>query len=179
MKEVNNAVKNRGFVRTRVIGEVAVSSTDCDGGKGLIPIYRFYNSKTSDYLYKTIKDESHKCKLTDFESEGIKFYAAATATKCGPTVPLYRFWTGKIHVYDTDLEEGKLKCGPKCEPEGVICYIWPPKNEPPTEAPTTTTTEVPTTTTTEIPTTTTPRPNITPPSECTMNFGKYFFKFIC
>lgn len=171
LRELNNAVKNRGYIRKDIIGLVAVSSTDCKMGKSLVPVSRSFNSDDSDYLYQFKPDDVHGGKNTKYTPEGIVFYGAANEEPCDATLPLYRFWTGKHHIYATNLEEAIKRAGSSCRNEGVISYIWPAPNTTPTTTPTTTTTT----------TTTTTRDPLENPGNCSMrlsNLNLFFRLFL-
>lgn len=157
LREVNEAVKIRGYIRKGVIGLVAVSSTDCKKEKSLVAVRRHVDKESSDYLYQTEKDGDHDGKNSRYTLEGIAFYGADTEQHCGATIPLYRFWDGKNHIYTTDIADGKERAGKNGKNEGLICYIWP--------SPNTTTTTTSTTTTT---TTTTTRDPLDNPGSCSM-----------
>lgn len=148
LSEINDAVKNRGFIRNNITALVATSRTDCKKGNSLVPVQRYFNSECSDYLYQLQTDEVHGGNKEEYSSEGIVFYGAATQKQCDATLPLYRFWNGKHHIYTTDLVDGKTRAGPNGINEGIICYIWPAPNTSAPPTPTTTTTTSTTTTTT-------------------------------
>ncbi len=168
LREMNDAIKNKGFTRKNVIGLTAVSSTDCSKGKSLIPISRYNDKDNSDYLFTSKIDEQHK--KSKFDLEGIAFYGAALAEHCGATIPLYRFTDGKRHIYTTDIDKGKERAGEKGINEGIVSYIWPAPNT----VTTTTTTTTTSTTTTSTTTTTTTRNPLDNPGSCSMNLSIYF-----
>lgn len=113
---------DRGFVRKRVLGLVAVGEVDCKKTKTLVPVKRSVNRAGTDYLYQTT-DDPHPGQI--YNMEGVAFYGASTQNNCGAAVPVYRFWDGKTHTYYTDLADGKQKAGPNAINEGIVCYIWP------------------------------------------------------
>lgn len=159
LTEVEDYVQNRGYTQTSVFGLVAATKTDCKKEKSLVAINRFVNDETKDCLLQTSTDLDEKTKK--YRDEGIAFYGSSIRGRCGASRPLYRFWTGKYHIYSTDEDEGRQKAGKNAVNEGIICYIWVSTNTKPT------TTE-PTTTTPPITTTRDPIDN---PGFCSMNLS--------
>lgn len=167
LREMNIAEKERGFIRIRIFALVAVGEIDCQKGKTLIPVKRYINADSSDYLYQTEDDVVHQRRK--YSIEGVAFYGATKANQCAASVPLYRFWTGKIHIYSIDLQEGKQRAGKDAINEGIICYVWPV----PTPASATTTTTTTTTSTTTTTTTTTTRDPLDNPGSCSMSLSNF------
>lgn len=176
LSELNDAVKNRGYIRNAITGRVAISSTDCNKGKTLVPVNRLFDKVNSDYLYQA--NEEQCVNKTDYTPQGIAFYGAAKEKQCGATIPFYRFWNGKNHIYATDLKEGQIIAGPNGTNEGIISYIWPNPNPSTLTTTTTTTTTTSTTTTTTTTTsttttttTTTTRDPLDNPGNCSLNLS--------
>lgn len=164
LKEINDAINNRGYAKKGIIGLVALSQTDCKGGDSLTPIFRWYNAKTEDYLYAPVKDISHD--LTGYVPGGIVFYADSSSKSCGGTWKLYRFSTATHHhFYTTDLKKGNENIDKtKGSNEGIVCHIWPyPDKGTPTPEPTPKPTPQPT-----------PEPT---GKSCSVNFGNFLFTF--
>ncbi|XP_037024587.1 cell wall integrity and stress response component 4-like isoform X2 [Bradysia coprophila] len=166
--DITNYLRKNGFQQKNLLGFAATNSYDCNGNASLIPVYRFHNNITMQYILSTNPTPPNDTTLP-YTPDGIAFYAADTFnTNCGgPTAPLHSYWVHNTHfVYTTDkasadtvlveMEGGTYK--------GTVCHFWltdkPPMILPTTTIPTTTvpTTTVPTTTapTTTVPTTTAP-----------------------
>ncbi|KAG4072459.1 hypothetical protein HA402_004391 [Bradysia odoriphaga] len=187
--DVTNYLRRNGFQQKNVLGFAATNSYDCNGNTSLIPIYRFHNNITLQYILSS-NPSPPKDTTLPYTADGIAFYASDTFnTNCGPTAPLHSYWVQTHFVYTTDKESAdavlvEMEGGTY---KGIICHFWltdkPPVILTTTTIPTTTastttvpttttsTTTVPTTTTstTTVPTTTASTTTIPPPPHCPVN----------
>lgn len=110
-------------------------AVDIDG-LGIIPMYRLYNSYTGDYFYTGSEGEIETLVSSDWDSQGIAWYAPAF--EGSPVYRLYNPNTGG-HFYTMSQEEIKTltDAGWQQEgvcwnsaPEGVAVYrMWNPNAE--------------------------------------------------
>lgn len=93
-----------------------------DEGRGLAPLYRYFNSSSGDHFYTT-----HAHELGDgrdgYTLEGIQGYVSRGESR--GAVPLYRYYNSSTgdHFYTTDFNElGNGQNGYIYEE--IQCYVW-------------------------------------------------------
>jgi outer membrane biosynthesis protein TonB len=128
VEEAHNAIAKLGYVMEGSPGLVASCASDCKCGNSLKPVYRLFKSGAkNDHFYTLDANEAdNAAKNLGYTREGIAFYCTQTASQCGASAALNRYWRGTDHFYTTDANEGQknvVAVGGKFE--GVTCHIWP------------------------------------------------------
>jgi predicted outer membrane repeat protein len=75
----------------------------------LTPIYRFWSASLKSHVWTAKEDEKNKllAQPSAWQYEGIAFYAYPAGKQPFGSVPVYRFWSGKLgsHFYTADEKE--------------------------------------------------------------------------
>ena len=77
--------------------------------EGVKPVYRFFNTETGAHLYTTDENERSVIEdtLTNYNFEGIKYYAFESEPTDVETIPVFRMLNGDTgsHLYSSDQNE--------------------------------------------------------------------------
>lgn len=91
-----------------------------------VPLYRMYNTKTSEHLWTRNKKEYDSCgsgNYKDWTAEGIAWYAPNNSSK--PVFRLYNLKSGDHHYTTSIFERDKLVASGQWRDEGVAFYSAP------------------------------------------------------
>ena len=91
-----------------------------------VPVYRMYNTRTSEHLYTRIKREYDACgegSYADWRAEGIAWYAPAAGTEgARPVWRLYNLVSGDHHYTTSETERAQLLDSGDWRDEGVAFW---------------------------------------------------------
>ena len=88
-----------------------------------VPLYRMYNTKTSEHLWTRNKAEYDKCgsgNYADWKAEGVAWYVPNKSSK--PVYRLYNTKSGDHHYTTSAAERDKLVSSGQWRDEGVAFY---------------------------------------------------------
>ena len=88
-----------------------------------VPIYRMYNSKTSEHMYTKSAKEYNSCgsgSYKDWKAEGVAWYAPKSSAK--PVYRLYNLKSGDHHYTTSATERDKLVGSGQWRDEGIAFY---------------------------------------------------------
>ena len=112
--------------RGNFIGRVSVPFKIVDSAPSTVPIYRMYNTKTSEHLYTTRAGEYNACgsgNYADWRQEGVAWKAPSRdSAGARPVYRLYNLKSGDHHYTTSTGERSKLLASGQWRDEGIAFY---------------------------------------------------------
>ena len=108
-----------GEYMTVAVGKPVKPASEIDR----VPVYRMYNTKTSEHMYTRSAKEYNSCgsgSYADWRAEGVAWYAPKVSAK--PVYRLYNLKSGDHHYTTSANEKAKLIGSGQWRDEGVAFY---------------------------------------------------------